>query len=186
MLHFLLMLGSLELGQAYAVDTLTKTQRVMLSDLRDYGMVYQRKQSSSWFYPTRLATSLTSDTSNIRTPSQSIASGSVIDKEMASDSTSFIILETNYKLYAYTGSPPCCCCRHSASLSGHSLLNTVGRTHRLTSPNRNPKPLRQALHTFPQPSNRPHLPSLHPKRNPSRHHRRTNHNLLHHARTPTT
>jgi transcription initiation factor TFIIH subunit 4 len=42
-LHFLLMLGSLELGQAYSVDTLTQTQRLMLADLRDYGIVYQRK-----------------------------------------------------------------------------------------------------------------------------------------------
>ena len=42
-LHFLLMLGSLELGQAYSVDTLTQTQKLMLADLRDYGIVYQRK-----------------------------------------------------------------------------------------------------------------------------------------------
>jgi transcription initiation factor TFIIH subunit 4 len=42
-LHFLLMLGSLELGQAYSVNTLTQTQNMMLTDLRDYGVVYQRK-----------------------------------------------------------------------------------------------------------------------------------------------
>lgn len=42
-LHFLLMLGSLDLGQAYSVATLTKTQSIMLRDLRDYGIVYMRK-----------------------------------------------------------------------------------------------------------------------------------------------
>lgn len=42
-LHFLLMLGSLDLGRAYAVETLTQTQKSMLADLRDYGVVYQRK-----------------------------------------------------------------------------------------------------------------------------------------------
>lgn len=42
-LHFLFMLGSLELGQDYSTSMLTDTQHMMLEDLRDYGIVYQRK-----------------------------------------------------------------------------------------------------------------------------------------------
>ena len=42
-LHFLFLLGSLELGQDYDMKSLTPTQKGMLEDLRDYGIVYQRK-----------------------------------------------------------------------------------------------------------------------------------------------
>jgi transcription initiation factor TFIIH subunit 4 len=42
-LHFLFMLGSLELGQDYSTSMLTDTQHFMLEDLRDYGIVFQRK-----------------------------------------------------------------------------------------------------------------------------------------------
>ena len=44
-LHFLFMLGSLELGQDYSTSMLTDTQHIMLEDLRDYGIVFQRKVS---------------------------------------------------------------------------------------------------------------------------------------------
>jgi len=50
-LHFLFMLGSLELGQDYSTSMLTDTQHMMLEDLRDYGIVYQRKV---WVVPLRL------------------------------------------------------------------------------------------------------------------------------------
>jgi transcription initiation factor TFIIH subunit 4 len=113
-LHFLFMLGSLELGQDYSTSRLTDTQLVMLQDdLRDYGLVFQRKvhpafhsfltreAKSRRFYPTRLATSLTSGTaallSNLN-PSPSM-------NPTATTSQGFIVLETNYRLYAYTNSP---------------------------------------------------------------------------------
>jgi len=101
-LHFLLMLGSLELGQAYSVNTLTETQKLMLADLRDYGIVYQRKSSSDRFYPTRLATTLTSESGGLRSASASMSSAMVKDVE---EGKGFIILETNYRVYAYTNSP---------------------------------------------------------------------------------
>ncbi len=59
-LAFLFMLGSLELGRDYSTRSFQKTQLHMLEDFRDYGLVYQRKASSRRFYPTRLATTLTS------------------------------------------------------------------------------------------------------------------------------
>ncbi|KAI9351737.1 transcription factor Tfb2-domain-containing protein [Zopfochytrium polystomum] len=89
-LNFLFQLGSLELGQGYSVDALTETQRHMLDDLKHLGIVYQRKKKSSRFYPTRLATSLTS--------------GTMVTAK-ASDEAGFIIVETNFKVYAYTSSP---------------------------------------------------------------------------------
>ncbi|KAG0635077.1 transcription factor Tfb2-domain-containing protein [Tuber brumale] len=101
-LHFLLMLGSLELGQAYSVNTLTETQKLMLADLRDYGIVYQRKSSSDRFYPTRLATTLTSESGGLRSASASMSSAMIKDTE---EGKGFIILETNYRVYAYTDSP---------------------------------------------------------------------------------
>lgn len=42
-LHFLFMLGSLELGHDYSLSNLSPTQKGMLEDLRDYGVIYQRK-----------------------------------------------------------------------------------------------------------------------------------------------
>lgn len=105
-LHFLLMLGSLELGQAYSVGTLTDTQQKMLRDLRDYGVVYQRRASSDRFYPTRLATTLTSDATGLRTAaasfSNAISNGAT---ETSPGERGFIIIETNYRVYAYTNSP---------------------------------------------------------------------------------
>lgn len=100
-LHFLFMLGSLELGQDYSTSMLTDTQHIMLEDLRDYGIVFQRKAKSRRFYPTRLATSLTSGTTALLSNLNSSASMNPGDQS----SQGYIILETNYRLYAYTNSP---------------------------------------------------------------------------------
>lgn len=102
-LHFFLMLGSLELGQAYSVETLTITQRAMLNDMRDYGIVYQRKKSSDRFYPTRLATTLTSESGGLRSASATM-NAAMGDKE-ADGGKGFVIVETNYRVYAYTSTP---------------------------------------------------------------------------------
>ncbi|KAI8991600.1 RNA polymerase II transcription factor B subunit 2 [Mycotypha africana] len=119
-LNFLFQLGSLELGESYSVETLTQTQIQMLEDLRDYGIVYQRKKTSKRYYPTRLATTLTSG--NAALTSTTVKTGSSITTNSATAAAAnessasaiadaeqidqgFVILETNYKLYAYTDSP---------------------------------------------------------------------------------
>ncbi|KAK9448646.1 transcription factor Tfb2-domain-containing protein [Limtongia smithiae] len=104
-LHFLFMLGSLELGQDYSLAVLSETQKIMLDDLRDYGIVYQRKSTSRRFYPTRLATTLTSDSAVMLTPSASLDSVISTSSSKAEIDTGFVILETNFKVYAYTSSP---------------------------------------------------------------------------------
>ena len=90
-IHFLFQLGSMELGKSYSVDLLTKTQKFMFDDLCHIGVIYQRKKKSSRFYPTRLATCLIKS-SNIILNEPAVIKG-------------YIIIETNYRVYAYTNSP---------------------------------------------------------------------------------
>lgn len=92
-LAFLFMLGSLELGLAYSKSNFSDMQLQMLEDLANFGLVVSRDESDI-FFPTRLATTLTSDTSDLRTSS------------VGSSATSrgFIVVETNYRIYAYTSS----------------------------------------------------------------------------------
>lgn len=94
-LSFLFMLGSLELGVAYSKANLSPTQGEMLDDLEDYGIIHRPPESPSYFYPTRLATTLTSDAGGLR--SSSLASSTDNNK-------GFIVIETNYRVYAYTTS----------------------------------------------------------------------------------
>ena len=100
-LSFMFMLGSLELGRSYSTATLTDAQRKMLSYLVNFGLVYVPPSTSTQFYPTRLATTLTSDASALR----SVSAGFDATLTAASGTKGFIIIETNYRLYAYTNSP---------------------------------------------------------------------------------
>ena len=100
-LSFLFMLGSLELGQDYTTSTLSPTQLQMLDDLSAMGIVYRSSKESRTFYPTRLATTLTSDSGAL--PGSDIATTSKPDTSKAQNK-GFIIVETNYRLYAYTNS----------------------------------------------------------------------------------
>ncbi|KAJ4354930.1 RNA polymerase II transcription factor B 52 kDa subunit [Ascochyta clinopodiicola] len=95
-LSFLFMLGSLELGQDYSTSTLSPTQLHMLDDLSAMGIVYRSSKNATVFYPTRLATTLTSDSGGLSTSGDSTGSSSA--------NQGFIIIETNYRLYAYTNS----------------------------------------------------------------------------------
>lgn len=108
-LSFLFTLGSLELGISYSTSNLTPTQQQMLEDLADFGLVYRRSGSSDRYYPTRLATTLTSDAPAL--PNSSLTStttSSTAGGEAAGTSEGekgYIIVETNYRMYAYTNSP---------------------------------------------------------------------------------
>ncbi|KAI9476627.1 RNA polymerase II transcription factor B subunit 2 [Zychaea mexicana] len=105
-LNFLFQLGSLELGENYSVETLTQTQQQMLEDLRDYGIVYQRKRGSRRYYPTRLATTLTSGSLAITGAAlRNVTAGDTSKAPAAGGEQGFVILETNYRIYAYTESP---------------------------------------------------------------------------------
>lgn len=100
-LSFFFMLGSLELGRAYSSLTLSESQQRMLTHLVDFGLIYIPNSAPTQFFPTRLATTLTSDVSALR----SVSAGFDAALSAASGSKGFIIIETNYRLYAYTNSP---------------------------------------------------------------------------------
>ena len=92
-LTFLFTLSSATLGQDYDATSLKQSQREMLVFFRDLGLVYQRNERSASFYPTRLVTTLTNS-------SQLPLMGNSEEKE--EEEKGFVILETNYKVYAYT------------------------------------------------------------------------------------
>jgi transcription initiation factor TFIIH subunit 4 len=71
----------------------------MLGHLRDFGLVYI--PNASQFCPTRLATTLTSDATALR----SVSAGFDAASTSTAGSKGFIIIETNYRVYAYTSSP---------------------------------------------------------------------------------
>ncbi|KAF9048848.1 transcription factor Tfb2 [Panaeolus papilionaceus] len=91
-LGFIFMLSTMELGKEYSTENLSGTQKAMLEDLRDYGLIWQRTGSSRRFSPTRLSTTLTSSA-----PPLPVSAGTGSGPQEG-----FIILETNYRLYAYT------------------------------------------------------------------------------------
>ncbi|KAF2016246.1 RNA polymerase II transcription factor-like protein B subunit 2 [Aaosphaeria arxii CBS 175.79] len=103
-LSFLFMLGSLELGQDYTTSTLSPTQLQMLEDLSAFGIVYRSSKNASTFYPTRLAVTLTSDAGALASaePISNALTGSSSTRN--SSQQGFIIVETNYRIYAYTSS----------------------------------------------------------------------------------
>jgi transcription initiation factor TFIIH subunit 4 len=108
-LSFIFLVSSLELGLAYSSVHLDDTQLRILADLSDFGIVYQPTKPNgdiaSHFYPTRLATSLTSESTSALSSTNNSLSSSLSTKVPSNSSPGFIIIETNYRLYAYTSSP---------------------------------------------------------------------------------
>ncbi|GFF33707.1 RNA polymerase II transcription factor B subunit 2 [Aspergillus udagawae] len=103
-LSFVFFLSSLELGKSYEKKQLTSNQLRTLTDLADFGIVFQETPDATHFYPTRLATTLTSDSSALSNPLAGSLSGPTGTASSKAGS-GFIIIETNYRLYAYTSSP---------------------------------------------------------------------------------
>ncbi|KAI9888903.1 MAG: RNA polymerase II transcription factor B 52 kDa subunit [Vezdaea aestivalis] len=103
-LSFSFLLGCLEVGQDYSVEKFSQQQLRILDDLNDLGIVYRESPDSRCFYPTRLATALGHEPSVLETNRTGI--GRDLSAGAGTDSgQGFIIIETNYRLYAYTSSP---------------------------------------------------------------------------------
>ncbi|CAH8516906.1 unnamed protein product [Heterobilharzia americana] len=107
-LQFIFQLSFLSPTKSYPVDALTTSQQEVLQHMRELGLTYQRKRTAPHFYsksggwgpqlgviPTGVSKSDISDTSNIF---------SQITVSNSSD-VGYILLETNFRLYAYTDSP---------------------------------------------------------------------------------
>ncbi|PNP44625.1 hypothetical protein TGAMA5MH_03758 [Trichoderma gamsii] len=117
MLSFLFMLASLELGRAYDTNALTEERRNMLPSLVDFGLIYIPQHKRSMFFPTRLATTLTSGGNSLRTISEGVTAATQSAQSAQASQQSLgplsgggeqqsgsVVIETNYRLYAYTQS----------------------------------------------------------------------------------
>ncbi|KAF3329257.1 general transcription factor IIH subunit 4 isoform X1 [Carex littledalei] len=88
LISFLLELSFHTLGQAYSANTLTEVQRLAIKDLADLGLVkYQQGRKEGCFIPTKLATNL-----------------SVTLSDASSRKEGFVVIETNFRMYAYSSS----------------------------------------------------------------------------------
>ncbi|XP_044460906.1 general transcription and DNA repair factor IIH subunit TFB2 [Mangifera indica] len=88
LISFLLELSFHVAGEAYNINTLSDLQRNMIKDFADLGLVkLQQGRKESWFIPTKLATNL-----------------SVSLTESSSRKEGFVVVETNFRMYAYSTS----------------------------------------------------------------------------------
>jgi transcription initiation factor TFIIH subunit 4 len=95
-LQFLFELSFLRIGEPKTVKGLTPTQTVMLLDLSELGIVCTRHPR---FYPTSMVIGITQASSDGRV--------SMLDDKMGNSedtTTGHIMIETNYRVYAYTKS----------------------------------------------------------------------------------
>ncbi|XP_058128708.1 general transcription factor IIH subunit 4 [Anopheles ziemanni] len=97
-LSMLFQLSFSTLGRDYSSEGLSAGLLTFLQHLREFGLVYQRKRKEGRFYPTRLAHNITSKNATHAT---------TLAQDQESDATKdkgYIIVETNYRVYAYTDS----------------------------------------------------------------------------------
>ncbi|KAL1536721.1 RNA polymerase II transcription factor B 52 kDa subunit [Salvia divinorum] len=88
LISFLLELSFHVMGKAYNLNTLSDIQRTIVKDLVDLGLVkLQQGRKESWFIPTKLATNL-----------------SISFADTATRKQGFVVVETNFRLYAYSTS----------------------------------------------------------------------------------
>ncbi|KAL9443523.1 hypothetical protein AB3S75_016814 [Citrus x aurantiifolia] len=88
LISFLLELSFHVAGEAYNLNTLSEIQRSMIKDFADLGLVkLQQGRKESWFIPTKLATNL---------------SMSLTDSSARKEG--FVVVETNFRMYAYSTS----------------------------------------------------------------------------------
>lgn len=88
-LTFLFQLSFSTLGKDYSTIGMSEGLLVFLQHLREFGLIYQRKRRGGRFYPTRLALNIACGENK---------SLQQMNKE------GYIIIETNYRVYAYTDS----------------------------------------------------------------------------------
>ncbi|XP_014784318.1 general transcription factor IIH subunit 4 [Octopus bimaculoides] len=88
-LSFLFQLSFSIFGKDYTTEGMSEAQLRLLQHLREFGLVYQRKRKSQRYYPTKLAINLAAGLSQVS--DNAIRQG-------------FIVVETNYRVYAYTDS----------------------------------------------------------------------------------
>lgn len=93
-LSMLFQLSFSTLGRDYSSEGLSNGMLSFLQHLREFGLVYQRKRKAGRFYPTRLALNITSKN----------AVATVGQEDDYEQDKGHIVVETNYRVYAYTDS----------------------------------------------------------------------------------
>ncbi|PRP75171.1 general transcription factor IIH subunit 4-like [Planoprotostelium fungivorum] len=98
-LSLIFQLSFLKMGQHYSTNHLSPSHLRIIQDLSLFGLIYQRRENNRTeksFYPTRLAIALSS--------TQSAAHNGNTHTHTSS-SEGYIMIEQNYRMYAYTNSP---------------------------------------------------------------------------------
>ncbi|EEY23112.1 General transcription factor IIH subunit 4 [Verticillium nonalfalfae] len=103
MLSFLFQLSILELDEVYDTEALSKERQDMLPSLMDFGLVYIPSHKPFQYFVTPQARALT----NVSTATRTLTDGmNALSQSQGGpgDQTNGIIVETNYRVYAYTTS----------------------------------------------------------------------------------
>ncbi|CRK23106.1 General transcription and DNA repair factor IIH subunit TFB2 like protein [Verticillium longisporum] len=103
MLSFLFQLSILELDEVYDTEALSKERQDMLPSLMDFGLVYIPSHKPFQYFGTPQARALT----NVSTATRTLTDGmNALSQPQGGpgDQTNGIIVETNYRVYAYTTS----------------------------------------------------------------------------------
>ncbi|XP_029022748.1 general transcription factor IIH subunit 4 [Betta splendens] len=103
-LSFLFQLSFSTLGRDYSVEGMSELLLTFLQHLREFGLVFQRKRKSRRYYPTRLAITLAAGVTTTTTTTTTFSSSSCMTSTLSTGETGFIVVETNYRIYAYTNS----------------------------------------------------------------------------------
>ncbi|XP_078606522.1 general transcription factor IIH subunit 4-like [Branchiostoma floridae x Branchiostoma japonicum] len=88
-LQFLFQISFSTLGKDYPTEGMSDSMQQFLQHLRELGLVNQRKRKSGRFYPTRLTIHLASGISDV-------------EKDFHKEG--YLVVESNYRIYAYTDS----------------------------------------------------------------------------------
>ncbi|KAH8396525.1 hypothetical protein KR215_000267 [Drosophila sulfurigaster] len=94
-LSMLFQLSFATLGRDYSSEGMSNQMLTFLQHLREFGLVYQRKRKECRFYPTRLALNVTN---------KDAATATTAADEERMQERGYIVVETNYRVYAYTDS----------------------------------------------------------------------------------
>ncbi|KAH8370338.1 hypothetical protein KR093_003092 [Drosophila rubida] len=94
-LSMLFQLSFATLGRDYSSEGMNNQMLTFLQHLREFGLVYQRKRKECRFYPTRLALNVTN---------KDAATATTAADEERMQERGYIVVETNYRVYAYTDS----------------------------------------------------------------------------------
>ncbi|XP_005176744.1 general transcription factor IIH subunit 4 [Musca domestica] len=95
-LSMLFQLSFSTLGRDYSSEGMNPKMLAFLQHLREFGLVFQRKRKEGRFYPTRLALNVTNKAATVP---------AVVLEDEKSQESGYIVVETNYRVYAYTDSP---------------------------------------------------------------------------------